>query len=228
MGFGLLFIGYFIAFLMSFHRFGWIFRIVGFYIIFLALGKLSEYKRSMKKCLMPLLLMTLCEVYTGIFSMGNLIDPDISSPVVITSLVGAAFEAMRLIFHIFLFLAIRQLSSDVGDRSIEALAQSSIFIAVLYTVCNTVITILKSGFEITNRYLIIFISLFSILFPLLVLYVLFRCYAGICAPEDADMKPKPSRFAFINKSRELSEKKDREMQDLIKKVETKKQNKKKK
>ena len=40
MGFGLLFLGYFIATLMSNHPYGWATQIVGFYLIFLALARL--------------------------------------------------------------------------------------------------------------------------------------------------------------------------------------------
>ena len=43
MGFGLLFVGYFIAFLMSVNNYGFAFEIVGYAIMLSAVGKLSEY-----------------------------------------------------------------------------------------------------------------------------------------------------------------------------------------
>ena len=46
MGFGLLFIGYFVSTLMSVNMFGSIFRLIGYAITLLAAGKLNKYNRT--------------------------------------------------------------------------------------------------------------------------------------------------------------------------------------
>lgn len=237
MGFGLLFIGYFAAFLMSVNSYGWAFQIVGFYIIFLALQKLSDYKHSIKKCLVPLVIMTLCQVYVGVLSLGIMIDGtgifDVMKMIYgmwVTSLVNAIYLVALLVFHLFLLTSIRELATDVEDEGIAKwTARNRLFVS-FYVLLDVISIIFPSSSDI-RLHLLRIAMLASILYPILMLYMLYRCYAGICAPEDADMTPKPSRFAFINKSREMSEKKDKEMQEMIARMQQErqeKQNKKKK
>ena len=231
MGFGLLFIGYFIAFLMSVNSFGWAFQIVGFYIIFLALQKLAEYKHSIKKCLVPLVVMTLCQVYMGVVSLGMMMDGTGVFAVMkliygmwVSTLDNAIFLAASLIFHLFLLHAIKELATDVGDSGIAKWASRNRLFVSFYVLLDVVSILFPSTSPIKfSLYRIV--MLISILYPILMLYMLYRCYAGICAPEDADMTPRPSRFAFINKSRAMSEKNEQEMQALINQMQQKKQDK---
>ena len=222
MGFGLLFIGYFAAFLMSVNSYGWAFQIVGFYLIFLALQKLSEYKHSIKKCLVPLVVMTLCQVYVGVLSLGIMIDGTSISDVMkmiydgmwFTSLVNAIYLLALLVFHLFLLRSIRELATDVEDESVAKWTSRNRLCVSFYVLLDIVSVVFPASSDI-KLHLLRIAMLASIFYPILMLYMLFRCYAGICAPEDVDMTPKPSRFAFVNKSREMSEKKDKEMQELI-------------
>lgn len=222
MGFGLLFIGYFASTLMTFHPYGWAFRIIGYYLSFSALRKLVEYKHSLSRCVIPLLLMTLCQIYEGAFSLTALIDPSVNSPTAIAAIVGAAFAITVCIFHLFLLDGIRALATDVGDCFIAGFAAKCRYLIVFYTLLNIATTLLSSAFSYSNTYLVLAVSILSILYPVIILYLLYRCYADICAPEDADMKPRPSRFSFVNKSRELSEKRDLEMQQMIADMQAKK------
>ncbi len=233
MGFGLLFIGYFIAFLMSVNSYGWAFQIVGFYIIFLALQKLSEYKHSIKKCLVPLVVMTLCQVYIGVLSLGIMMDGteifDVMKMIYgmwVTSLVNAVFLVALLAFHLFLLHSIRELATDVGDGGIAKWTSRNRLFVSFYVLLDMVSVLFPSTSPIKlSLYRIVMLA--SILYPILMLYMLYRCYAGICAPEDANMTPKPSRFAFVNKSRAMSEKKDKEMQELIAEMQQKRNEKQK-
>ena len=221
MGFGLLFIGYFTAFLMSVNSYGWAFQIVGFYLIFLALQKLSDYKHSIKKCLVPLVVMTLCQVYVGILSLGIMIDGtgifDVMKMIYgmwVTSLVNSIYVVALLVFHLFLLRSIYELATDVEDDGIAKWTSRNRLFVSFYVLLDIVYAVFPQSSDI-KLHLLRIAMLASIVYPILMLYMLFRCYAGICAPEDVDMTPKPSRFAFVNKSREMSEKKDKEMQELI-------------
>ncbi len=228
MGFGLLFLGYFASTLMTFHPFGWAFRILGYYLIFSALRRLVEYKHSLSRCVLPLLIMTLCQVYEGAFSLAGIIDPSVKSPVAIGAVVGALFTVISCVFMLFLLGGIRALAEDVEDGFIAGFADKCRLLVAFYTLLNVITTLLSSAFSYSNSFLVLAVSLLSILYPIVILCLLYRCYASICAPEDVDMKPKPSRFGFINKSRELSEKKDAEMQQLIADMQAKKIKRKKK
>ena len=231
MGFGLLFIGYLVAFLMSVNAYGWAFKIVGFYIIFLALQKLSEYKHSVQRCLAPLIAMTLCQMYYGFVAISRMIAPisfhvvlDVLEGVVLTCLVSTVFLVSLLAFHWLLFLSIHELAIDVEDTSISKMALQNRFMIMFYVLLDFV-TVLFPVNTNTKLHLMRIVLLFGIVYPIVVLYMFYRCYAGICAPEDADMTPKPSRFAFVNKSRAMSEKNEKEMQELLTQIQEKKKQK---
>lgn len=226
MGFGLLFIGYFIAFLMSMHAYGWATQIIGFYIILRALMKLSEYKHSVTRCLIPLTVMTLCQVFSAVHSFGFF-----------DAMTGNLFTALRhlqienfintvsltfvMIFHFLLLHSIKELAMDVEDTAISRLATRNNYIVGTYFLLDMIVILLPdSNF---TKVLFLITVLASIIYPIFILHLLYRCYAGICAPEDKDMEPKPSRFAFINKRREMRKNADNKMDALIDKLDEQKE-----
>ncbi len=229
MGFGLLFIGYFIAFLMSINPYGWAFQIVGFYIIFRALEKLFEYKHSISRCLIPLVIMTARQALFGIHSLGLL---DAMTAVVsilesfwIENLISAVYVALLMVFHFLLLQSIRELALDTEDTAIARLTTRNGYIVGFYFLLNVLTAFLPSGS--LKQVLSPITVLASIVYPIFMLYLLYRCYARICAPEDKDMEPKPSRFAFINKRREMQKKADEHMDKLIDKLDKQKEKNKK-
>lgn len=223
MGFGLLVIGYFVATLMSNHAYGWATQIVGFYLIFLALGKLWEYKHSFKRCLWPLLLMTICQVFAGVRHL--FVDIPITDAVSILGyfqiddLINTVFVTVLMIFHFLLLSSIRELAFDVEDDVIVKLANRNFFIVSIYFLFNITVAFLPRG-EGTSVLVLISV-LAGLVYPLFVLYLIYRCYARICAPEDKEMEEKPSRFAFVNKLREKRRTADDKMDKLIEKLDNK-------
>ncbi len=229
MGFGLLFLGYFIATLMSNHPYGWATQIVGFYLIFLALARLWEYKHSFKRCLWPLVLMTLCQAFLGFrYLFGETQANDIVSlfeSIEIDSLVNVVFVTVLMVFHFLLFSSIREIALDVEDELIVKLARRTFCIVAVYFFFNITVAFLpRTGSAMPTLTLILVLA--GILYPLFVLHLLFRCYARICAPEDKEMVQKPSRFAFINRMREKRENADDRIEEMFKKSNSKENQKK--
>ena len=72
------------------------------------------------------------------------------------------------------------------------------------------------------RVLLLGAMLIYILYPIVVAFFIYSCYAKLCAPEDIEMPQRPSRFAFINKMREKQAEKQAEVekarQELIQKA----------
>ena len=229
MGFGLLFLGYFISTLMSVHAYGWATQILGFYLIFLALGKLSEYKHSFKYCYIPLVLMTLCQVFVGLRWLFTEFPTSALLSMItffeIDSLLNTVSVMLFLIFLFFLLSSVRELALDVEDTDVAKLARRNMYIVGAYFVWNIATALIPpTNFSQTLTLISI---LAGFIYPISILYLLFRCYARICAPEDKDMEKKPSRFAFINKRREMSKKSDEKMEKMIQKLDAKKENQKK-
>lgn len=219
MGFGLLFIGYFIAFLMSVNNYGFAFEIVGYAIMLSAVGKLSEYKHSLSRASLVLLIMSLCSVYDGFRYLDELLSlgvPLFSDSVNVT--VSLLSAAMILVFHVLLLLSIRDIAkaaeeNDVARRSYLALTASALSCLLEFAVA---VAGNFSSIEAIPAFRIVVLvsTLVRILYPLTVLAFIYTCYARICAPEDMDMPQRPSRFAFINRWREKREKKSAETAQL--------------
>lgn len=223
MGFGLLVIGYFLSTLMSTHAYGWATEILGFYFMFLALSKLWEYKHSFKRCLWPLVLMTLCQTFVGFRHLfAEIVAEDafaLFGVLRIDDLINTVFVTVLMVFHFLLLSSIRELALDVEDELLARLARRYFFIVGAYFFFNITVAFLPKGSGTPVLALISVLA--SVAYPLFVLYLLIRCYARICAPEDADMKQKPSRFAFINKRRAMRKKFDEAMDKRIKDLEPK-------
>ncbi len=211
MGFGLLFFGYFAAFLMSINSYGFIFELVGYYIIFLALQKLSEYKHSLFRCIPPLAIMALCSLGNALkFILDFLQISSFMTHDLATALISALSLASSVTFHIFLFLSIVSFGKDTQLPDVTVLAKTDIFVIVLYFIANMVAMLLSSFFNYSNSYLILCATLLRIVFPLFVLALIYKCFFKICAPDDVDVPIKPSRFKFINDFRARQEKRDEE------------------
>ena len=147
MGFGLLVIGYFLSTLMSNHAYGWATQIVGFYFIFLALGKLWEYKHSFKRCLWPLVLMTLCQAYAGFRHLfAEIVTEDafaLFGVLRIDDLITTVFVTVLMVFHFLLLSSIRELALDVEDDAVATLARRNSFIVGAYFLFNITVTAVK-------------------------------------------------------------------------------------
>lgn len=219
MGFGLLFIGYFIAFLMSVNNYGFAFQIVGYAIMFSAIGKLSEYKHRLSLTTVPLFLLSLC----SLFDAGSLLAKLVSTQLPIFSEQNAFFisllsVAVSMVFQVLLLLGIREISKDADAEGLPGRAIWCIIVVCLVGVWKILLSVLGTIPTIENsnafRLLTLEAALASLLYPVVVLAFLFSCYAKICAPEDTEMEMRPSRFAFVNRWREEHEKKADEVKKL--------------
>ncbi len=203
MGFGTLFIGYFIAFLMSFHKYGFACQIIGYYIMFVALQKLSEYKYSLARAVLPLLIMTLC----GVYDAGALVSStffSIGFPGVLTTVVDILQIAGSFVFQIYLLRGISELASDTELPKISKTAKWNLVVVtsyILLTITFSLISIAAVLFSNQETGLLYSAAnilapitvLSSILYPIPVLFLIFSCYAQICTPEDIDMPPRNSK-----------------------------------
>ena len=199
MGFGILFFGYFISFLMSVNSYGAIFALIGNYIIFSAIQKLSEYKTSMTRCIPFLLVMALCNIYD---TAGILFTIDAQA---IGIIVSTARLVSEFCFNIFLFLAIFSLGQDTDVAEVKAFAKTNIGMCAIAFLLNVTL-LLYSG----SKFIIIAAMLAKLISPLFALALIYKCFRFICAPEDVDMPVKPSRFKFINTIREKQAQREEE------------------
>lgn len=219
MGFGLLFIGYFIAFLTSVNNYGFAFRIVGYAIMFSAIGKLSEYKHKLSRTTIPLFLLAVCALFDAGKTLAELLTIKMALFSETNALwVSLASVLLSVAFQTLLLLGIREIGKDAEADGIPTRAVWCTVIVwivgILEVALSALGTVPAIGESNGFRILTLLAALARILYPVAILAFLFSCYAKICAPEDTDMAPRPSRFAFVNRLREEREKKAAEVMRL--------------
>ncbi len=214
MGFGLLFIGYFIAFFMSFNNYRFAFEIVGYAIMVSATGKLSEYKHSLSTSGVALLLMALCSTYEGFRTLNETMS--LEFPIFgggISFAVSILKSASILLFHFLLLTSLRDIAKDAEEHGIAKRSYLALVLAAISCVLDLSVLITGNllGTDLgVVRILTLIATLVRILYPFALLAFVYSCYARICAPEDVDMPQRPSRFAFVNRWREKREQKAEE------------------
>ena len=231
MGFGLLFIGYFISFLMSLNNYGFAFEIVGYAIMLSAIGKLSEYKHSLSGSSIALLVMALCSVYDGFRQVASLLS--MQTPLFginVSFSVSMTAAAATLMFHLLLLLPIRDIAREAQDNELSRKVYPAVCMATLACLLEFAVAV-GGSFFVTDapstafRTLTLISVLVHICYPLFSLVFIYSCYARLCPPEDKEMPQRPSRFAFVNKMRQKQEEKaaevQRERQELLIKAEKK-------
>ena len=216
MGFGLLFIGYFITYLMSMNPFGIVFRILGYALICKAARKLSDYDDKFKMAgyfaasLVGISLLNAAIEITA-FLYDNMVIAADPFPSMAGDILGLYVEPLAvLVFHIFLLLAIRSIAKDTDVPKIVMGSVRNIFLIGVYYLLSFLRYLPLPIQESYNRNMGLPLVLFYLVWVLLQHALLLSCYANICDEGDVDMTPKRSRFAFVNKLKdELSEKRER-------------------
>lgn len=207
MGFGLLFFGYFSAFLMSINKYGFLFSIVGCYVMFVAIQKISDYKHSLMRAVFPLLAIGLCSLCEA---LRFFLEADWG---MWASIITVIMSISRTLFHCFMFISISALGKDTELPDVTALAKTNLIFIVSYFAVEMT-SVLLALFGISNQYLAITMAMMRLLFPVFALVLIFKCFHKICAPEDIDAPQKPSRFAFVNELRRRREERDEELKKM--------------
>ena len=218
MGFGLLFIGYFLTFLTSLSPFGYVFSLVGMYVILCAIQKLSEYKHIMSRCLVPLCTMALCTVYEATYDINQRFfkaSGFIFSDTVLTA-EKVIFLIASLSFHLFLLLAIAELGKDTRIENIVYSAKGNIFPISAYSVLYLAQILLAQAQINSPIVMLITLALLilMILYPVLNLALFYSCFSKICSSNEPEPTEVPSKFKFVNEMRERQKEKQIEAEKL--------------
>ena len=233
MGFGLLFIGYFITYVMSMNPIGVVFRVLGYLLIARAAWKLSQYDGKFKAAQYSALALAALNLIDGIirltdFLYSNMVISVNPFPAVAGDILSKYAEPLAVLaFHVLMLLAIRSLAKETGISKIVISVHRDLFFIGVYYILSFVAYLPLPIQESYNRYMG---------FPLILLYfawiflehqLVFSCYIHICDEGDVDMTPKRSRFAILNKlmdgltakredSRKADEQYRREKRDRLK------------
>lgn len=210
MGFGWLFIGYFMATLMSINMFGSYFRLLGYCIILFSSAKLRKYNRSFGYMSIASVLMIAVSLL--------LVTADISSylyelMILDSNLLGESFKtvvgyiemSVTFIFNGAMLYAIRAIAIDTDVPKISVSAVRNFVFVCIYYILNLLPYLPFKIFDDFGKYFAAPALLLYFAWIILNLILIYSCYARICDENDVDMEVKPSRFAFVNRMRQKSE-----------------------
>lgn len=132
MGFGLLFIGYLIAFPMTVTLYGWALRIVGCIVMAVGCRRISEYFRGFRYPCIISVLYAVSGVAEGVFwAIGRFVGDD-AVPASVKSAEGWCWFAVVLIFHLVLNCELSLADAEVGISAQRSTALTAAFISVLW------------------------------------------------------------------------------------------------
>ncbi len=211
MGFGLLFIGYAMTYLMSLNSFGFLFRLTGCAVMLAGLSRLEDYERRFfhsHLCGIIMAVAAFAESLAYIF-----IDFFGDNTV---NICYSVFLVITVVFHFLLYRAIHKIAKSVGVKKIE-------LNSVRYAVFGSIELLLLAAalifwyFDASfTKYLVMAAMLYPFIIIVLNLSLFYSCYKNICEEGDEEAPRRQSKIPFLNKLFEASEKREQEIFDKTK------------
>ena len=204
MGFGLMFIGYFFVYVMSYV---FIPKLVGYLIMLWASLKLSAFDIKFKKCVPILGALSIVSVYTLTGGVFNHIGTDlVFFNEIALNIVSLTEEALTLVFHAFLMLAISSIARDTGLENIRFRSMRNLVVIGIAEIFYVVVTLLPKE----NIQVLFFTALvLRLLWIILDLILLVSCYRMICEEGDEDMPDKEINIPIIKQMESIMRKRDK-------------------
>ena len=209
MGFGTLFIGYFLLLNLTYYGFT---DVIAASVMLLGLYKLSGVNRYFKAAAISsgaLLVFSLGELGVAVYEM---FIGAINSP----ALVSVMCIVRCLIIGALTVLMLKGIEDVSREVDIENLPAKASRLTVATVVTYALWIILEAPLSFIDDYVLAVLSLVTILATLALIIInltlIYTCYMKICMPGDEDItRDKPSRFAFVNEYRAKKAEREEEM-----------------
>lgn len=206
MGFGLLFVGYFMAAFMSMSPLGgYLIRLVGYAIILVGAFKLKRYNKDFGYLCIGASLMAVLSFVIALSGIFNDIATISLFSENIKNIIG---QLERIGYVLFTFSMCYPIRSIAKETEVEKIAVASVRNFIFTAIYFVLYLVAYIPLPFVNDYKTYFGTPVFILYIVIIfmnLFMLFSCYAKICDESDVEMAQKPSRFAFVNRFREENE-----------------------
>ena len=209
MGFGTLFIGYFLLLNLTYYGFT---DVIAASVMLLGLDKLSPVNKYFKAA----------AVSTGVFLLFSLGEFGIAAYEMFISAIGSPMLVsvmciLRcLVVGALTVMMLKGIEAVAREVDIENLPEKASRLTIVTIVTYAMWIILEAPLSFIDNYVLAVLSLITILATLglliINLTVIYTCYMKICMPGDEGVKEdKPSRFAFVNEYRARKAERDEEL-----------------
>lgn len=202
MGYGLLFLGYFLLVNITFYGYTDLF--CGMVLLY-ALSRLSVYNKPLRVAFYIAVGFTVYAIPEFLLSLLELFPP---APLGFINVMDALLPMRYLLIlalTVALLWGVRTMAKEVELTKLSERIDCILIVPVLANLMMAVLSIkpLITGMQTQTALGLTLIALTLFLVSVgLVLYSIYTAYMRICLPEDVDMPERPSRFAFINRYRQ--------------------------
>lgn len=208
MGWGILFFGYFLVFVLGLNPvFQMFLAIPGWLLMLVGLGNLKRYCRSFNHarwCVYPALAVAAWQMLGGIQTQFQLSLPFLIERV--TAVVDWAELLLILLFHTLLALSIKELALRVSVTNNVIRAMRNLVLVWLYGILTLVGGVVSSESLVRTMYPIAL--LLQLIWAIAFCVLLYSCYMRICPADDTQNVRKTSRFGWVNRLRDTMEAKE--------------------
>ena len=194
MGFGTLFIGYFLLLNLTYYGFS---DVVAAAVMLLGLYKLAKVNKPFEIAAIGctvFLAFAFCEFGIATY---ELFFKRIDSSAVI-SVVGIL---RSLIIGTFTYFTLKGIVTIAKEVELENVPKKASRLSIATIIIYALWTILQLPLPFMSDYILFATIVGTLVLIVMNLTVIYNCYMRICMPGDEDMKDKPSRFAFVNEYR---------------------------
>ncbi|MGI6167098.1 MAG: hypothetical protein ACOYIA_03040 [Eubacteriales bacterium] len=214
MGFGLLFIGYFIAFIMSINGYSFVFRLAGYVVMALALIRLRRFERRFYYAYLSSLLLIIFGIWDFIYGIADKLKYELPAWISAAKPAsGGAIFITEAALNVTLLLSIAALAGGVGLVRQQRGAWRNVIITGVYYILAARMLFFPGNIE-ANRYLLPTALLLWLCWRVLNLILIFSCYMRICPEGDEDMPEREPRFKSIREFFDKTARSKKETQEF--------------
>ncbi len=191
MGFGLLFIGYLLTFIVSITLYGWAIRLVGCIVMLVGMHKLRDYFGQFRYVEIIAGLFMLTGIAEGAFYFIRRFLGEEAVPSLALAIEGWVWLALVLLLHLALLWTLNLAAESVGLQKQRSMSLTGIIIAVLWacTYAMGLAKIIPPGFYYLMLFILIIVSACSI----------YGCYRHICPEGENETLRKKTGIGFIDR-----------------------------
>lgn len=205
MGFGWLFIGYFLTVMNVpvFGIIGTLVRIVGISVIFMAILKLRKYDSSFNMTLVGAIILSVSSLALLTVGIHDLlfkyliIDHRIISEGAKT-VIGYVDQAMTAVFNALLLWGIFKIAKETEVKKISNASIRNFIFVCCYVFVYALSFLPTKGIQSAQYEFALITWVLYFVCIILNLILVFSCYANICDEDDVEMERKPSRMPLVN------------------------------
>ncbi len=219
MGFGLLLIGYVFSFVATAGMGEYMFAgmLIGGFLMYLGLCELRKYSPVFIYSLIVSILIIICSVFKTVIWVDSWLSLEIGIfTSTFVSIVDWVKFILYLIFDFTMLYGIADLSHRVDYPDTRQKAIRNMIFVGIYNAYQIVMFFPIGFIESDKSFFLTLLLIIQVIYTVVNAFLIFKCYAMICPAGQEDMPRKPSRFAFVNRFREIRDAKEEKAIDDMK------------